>query len=137
MEIRNRPRSSNGVFRFSLAAPIAQLKATVTMLRNLQESLVQTKTGFTLAFTLEGTQVSASLQQAQTCSITGLIADATSQAQKLASAAGMNLGPILAMSSTASSAVNQTYSIFLVGSYASGTTPQNCTLTVKFGLTRF
>ena len=122
---------------FSFAAPIAQLKATVTMLRNLQESLVQTNTGFTLAFTLEGTQVSASLQQSQTCSITGLIADATAQAQKLASAAGLNLGSILAMSSTTSSPANQTISAFLIGSVGFGTTPQNCTLTVKFGLTRF
>jgi hypothetical protein len=46
-------------WNFSLAAPIAQLKATVTTLRNLQESLVQAKTGFTLSFTLQGTQVSA------------------------------------------------------------------------------
>jgi len=122
---------------FSLAAPIAQLKATVTMLRSLQESLVQANTGFTLAFALQGTQVSAGLQQSQTCSIAGLIADATAQAQKLASAAGMSLGSILAMSSTASSPVIQTYAVFLAGSFASGTTPQNCALTVKFGLTRF
>jgi hypothetical protein len=81
--------------------------------------------------------VSASLQQAQTCSLTGLISDATAEAQKLASAAGLNLGAILAMSSSAfvSVAANPFVSQSTVGSQL--TVPQNCELTVKFGLTRF
>jgi hypothetical protein len=122
---------------FGLAVPFAQMRATVAALASLQQSIMQNNSGFSLSFSVQGTQVSASLQQAQTCSLTGLIADATAQAQKLASAAGLNLGSILAMSSLSSIPAVQTYSVFLAGSFASGTTPQNCTLTVKFGLTRF
>jgi hypothetical protein len=127
-------------WNFGLTVPFAQMKATVTALTGLQQSITQTNSAFSLSFLVQGTQVSASLRQAQTCSLTGLIADATAQAQKLASAAGLNLGPILAMSSTASVSVvsvegSPAGSVGTVGSQL--TVPQNCALTVKFGLTRF
>ena len=108
---------------FALAVPFAQMKATVTALTSLQQSIMQANSGFTLSFSVQGTQVSTSLQQSQTCSIPGLISDATAQAQKLASAAGLNLGSIVAMSSAASSPV---YSF-----------TSSCALTVKFAVTRF
>jgi hypothetical protein len=118
--------------------PFAQMNATVTALTGLQQSITQTNSAFSLSFSVQGTQVSAS-QQAQTCSITGLIADATAQAQKLASAAGLNLGAILAMSSIAPTSVAGNFAPVTVGLLVSSqlTTPQNCALTVKFGLTRF
>jgi uncharacterized protein YggE len=120
---------------FALGVPFAQMKATVTALTSLQQSIMQANSGFTLTFSVQGTQVSAGLQQSQTCSVAGLIADATAQAQKLASAAGLNLGSILAMSSGASSPL---YSVETVGAIASQlTVPQSCALTVKFAVTRF
>jgi uncharacterized protein YggE len=90
---------------------------------------------------VEGTQVSQQLQQSQTCSNADLVADATAQAQKLAAAAGLTLGPVLQLSNAG---LNQTYAVLevnpLVGyvvpnnfvvDYAS---PVNCSLTVQFQL---
>ena len=125
---------------FGLAVPFAQMKATVTSLTSLQQSIVQANSGFTLSFSVQNAQVSTSLLQSQSCNITGLIADATAQAQKLAAAAGLSLGSILAMSSNTSSPVaNNSVPVATIGSFSSGilTTPQGCALTVKFTLTRF
>jgi len=132
----------NVQWSFALAVPFAQMKATVTALTSLQQSNIQSNSGFALSFSVQGTQVSASAQQSQVCSITGLIADATAQAQKLASAAGLNLGSILAMSSGTSSpaAGNLVQQVETVGSLLVSqqlTVPQSCALTVKFTVTRF
>jgi uncharacterized protein YggE len=125
---------------FGLAVPFAQMKATVTALTSLQQSITQANSGFTLSFSVQNAQVSTSLLQSQTCNIAGLIADATAQAQKLATAAGLNLGSILAMSSNTSSPVaSNSVPVAIAGSFSSGilTTPQSCALTVRFTLTRF
>src|ERR1017187_9921498 len=82
---------------FGLAVPFAQMKATVTTLTSLQQSTMQANSGFTLSFSVQSAQVSTSLLQSQSCNIPGLIAEATAQAQKLAAAAGLNLGSILAI----------------------------------------
>jgi uncharacterized protein YggE len=121
---------------FLLGVPFAQMKATVTTLTAIEQSIMQANSGFTLSFSVQGTQVSSALQQSQVCSIPGLISDATAQAQKLASAAGLNLGSIVAMSSAGASsgAVFETIS----GAFSSQiTVPQSCALTVKFAVTRF
>jgi uncharacterized protein YggE len=121
---------------FVLGVPFAQMKATVTALTSLQQSIMQANSGFTLSFSVQGTQVSASLQQSQVCSIPGLIADATTQASKLASAAGLNLGSIAAMSSAGSNSGIAFETIS--GAFSSQlTVPQSCALTVKFAVTRF
>jgi uncharacterized protein YggE len=125
---------------FGLPVPFAQMKATVTALTGLQQSIMQANSGFTLSFSVQGAQVSTSLLQSQTCNIAGLIAEATGQAQKLASAAGLNLGSILALSSNTSSPVaNNSVPVAIAGGFASSqlTVPQSCALTVKFGVTRF
>ena len=121
---------------FVLGVPFAQMKATVTALTSLQQSIMQANSGFTLSFSVQGTQVSASLQQSQVCSIPGLIADATTQASKLASAARLNLGSIAAMSSAGSNSGIAFETIS--GAFSSQlTVPQSCALTVKFAVTRF
>jgi hypothetical protein len=125
---------------FGLAVPFAQMKATVTALTSLQQSIVQANSGFTLSFSVQNAQVSTSLLQSQSCNIPALMAEATAQAQKLAAAAGLSLGSILAMSSNTSSPVaNNSVPVATIGSFSSGilTTPQGCALTVKFTLTRF
>ena len=125
---------------FGLAVPFAQMKATVTSLTSLQQSIVQANSGFTLSFSVQNAQVSTSLLQSQSCNIPALMAEATAQAQKLAAAAGLSLGSILAMSSNTSSPVaNNSVPVATIGSFSSGilTTPQGCALTVKFTLTRF
>jgi hypothetical protein len=120
---------------FVLGVPFAQMKATVTLLTSLQQTIMQANNGFTLTFSVQGTLVSASLQPSQTCSIPGLISNATAQAQNLASAAGLNLGSIVAMSSAVSSPAYAVTSIGALVSHLSA--PQTCALTVKFAVTRF
>jgi uncharacterized protein YggE len=134
------PPAPTDQWAFGLPVPFAQMKATVTALSSLQQSIAQTNSGFTLSFAVQSAQVSTSLLQSQACNIGALISDATAQAQKLATAAGLNLGSILAMSSSTSSPVaNNSVPVAVLGTFSSiaGTTLQSCALTVKFGLTRF
>jgi uncharacterized protein YggE len=133
--ITNQQSTPTLQWSFALGVPFAQMKATVTLLASLQQSIMQANNGFTLTFSVQGTLVSASLQQSQTCNVPGLISNATAQAQNLASAAGMNLGSIVAMSSAVSSPA---YSVTSIGALVSQlSAPQSCALTVKFAVTRF
>jgi uncharacterized protein YggE len=130
---------------FTLAAPLSNLSATIGSLTKLQQTIAQNNSGLTSTFGVEGTQVSQQLQQSQSCSNTDLIADATAQAQKLAAAAGLTLGPILKLSNVP---LAQTYAVPAIaerlGSFVSGDfsevllesapTPVTCSLLVKFQL---
>ncbi|HTR36078.1 MAG TPA: hypothetical protein VMH80_09265 [Bryobacteraceae bacterium] len=120
---------------FNLAVPFAKMKDTVASLTALQQSINQNTSGLALSFTVQGTQVSAQLAQSQTCSYSGLFADAQAQAQTLAAAAGVSVGQVLALSSSAastSSVTNAALSSFLLGASA-----PPCTMTVKFSLLRY
>jgi uncharacterized protein YggE len=90
-------------WNFSFTAPLANVTATIGSITKLEQTIAQNNSGLTLTFYISGTQVSQQLQQAQTCPNSDLISDASAQAQKLASAAGMTLGPILRLSNTPSS----------------------------------
>jgi hypothetical protein len=127
---------------FTLLAPLSNLSATIASLVKLQETIGQNNSGLALMFTIEGTQVSEQLQRSQTCSNTDLMADATAQAQNLAAAAGLTLGPILRVSNVPESVpsivgrlgfsfVSGDFSDFLVSSVPS---PVTCSLLVKFQL---
>jgi uncharacterized protein YggE len=100
-------------WNFSLTAPIADFKTTVGLLTTVASGVAKKNNGISVSFSIQGTQVSAQLAQSQPCPIAGLISDARTQAQTLASAAGVTLGGILAMSSP-------------------GSTTSACLLTVKF-----
>jgi uncharacterized protein YggE len=102
---------------FTLPVAISQIKATAASLTSLQQNIAQKNGGLTLSFRVSGTQVSPQLQQSQTCSVADLVSDARAKAQKLANAAGVTLGNILAMSTSISSSTS-------------------CSLTVKFQLVR-
>jgi uncharacterized protein YggE len=82
---------------FTLDVPLTKLKGTVASLTALQMSLAKNG-GASLTFQVQRTQVSSELTQAQPCSLKDLVADAQVQAQKLAAAAGLFVGPILAIS---------------------------------------
>jgi len=127
---------------FTLAVPLSNLAATIGSLTTLRQTIVQNHSGLTLTFTVNGTQVSTQLQQSQSCSTSDLIADATAQAQKLAAAAGLVLGPILKLS-------NQSLPQTLVGTVVPESvarlgafsnflvappTPVTCSLVVQFQL---
>lgn len=103
---------------FRLPAALSKMKDTTAALTALQQSLMQKNPGLTLSFNLQATQVSQQLQQSQTCALSDLISDARASAQKLANAAGLGVGTVLAMSSQTSSF-------------------PSCSMTVKFALGRF
>ncbi len=128
---------------FAVTAPIAKTKDTIATLTSLQARVTQAKSGLVLSFAVQGTQVSPKLQQSQPCTLSDLIADARAQAQKLADAAGMPLGPILAASSATLStstagivAPGISFNRFTLIS-SSFSVPAPCTATVKFALGRF
>jgi Protein of unknown function (DUF541) len=117
---------------FSLAAPIGSNQTTVAQLATLQQTIAKQKNGLAMSFSVKGTQISQQLQQSQPCVLSDLLAQARTQAQSLASAAGFNLDVIQGMSTTISTAVSgqgQSLSSFLLGA---GSAP--CSVTVKFGL---
>ena len=119
---------------FTLAAPLAKIKDTTAQLTTLQQNIAKQNSGLQMSFSIQGTQVSAQLQQSQLCVLSQLLANARTQAQNLATAAGFNLDVIQAMSSTISTSVSsqgQGFSSFLLGAAAAP-----CTVTVKFGLIR-
>jgi hypothetical protein len=116
---------------FSLSAPLSKMKETIASLTALRNAVAVKR--MTLTFNVSGPQASSS----QPCPLSDLVADARAQAQKLVDAAGLSLGPILAMSTaagTSSAAVFVPLASFLVGVPSTGSP---CALTVKFGLTRF
>lgn len=116
-------------WNFTLPVSIGQLKTTAATLTALQQNIGKNDSGLTLSFAVQGTQVSVQLQQSQACSVADLISDARAQAQKIASAAGFNLGGILAISGvTSSNTASPALSSYLA--------VPACTLTVKFGLVR-
>ena len=125
---------------FSLPVPLSKMKDTVTLLTNLVTSVAQNNSGLTLSFTVQGTHVSASAAEAQTCSISALLSNAQTQAQNLASAAGLVVGRILAMSSTTSTVVSNLPPVFAASvgfispSLSSITAAPPCQLTVKYAL---
>jgi len=121
-------------WNFTLAAPLAKIKDTVALLTSLQQMIAEQNNGLQLSFSVQGTQISQQLQQSQPCVLSDLLANARTQAQSLASAAGFTLDVIQAMSSAISTAVSsqgQSLSSFLLGAAAAP-----CTVTVKFGLIR-
>ena len=123
---------------FTLTVPFAKQKDTVTSLTALQQTIAQNKNGLTLSFTVAGTQVSAQALQSQTCPLTDLISDARTQAQSIAAAAGVTVGPILALSSAASSPIPAAITYVGLASYVSSPTyAPPCGLTVKFVLFRY
>jgi uncharacterized protein YggE len=121
-------------WRFSLTVPLPKLKDMIATLTSLQQSIMKNNSGLSLSFAVQGIQVSSQLQQMQACAISDLLSDARAKAQKLADAAGLSVGTVLAMSSATSTTTGpSSYAAFGVASvYIPG-----CSLTVKFALGRF
>jgi hypothetical protein len=115
---------------FTLPVPLSKLKDMATALTTVQQNIASKNSGMTMSFSVQGTRVSPQLQQSQPCVVSDLLADARSQAQRLANAAGLTLGQILALSSSTSSTTgSSSFAGFLVG-------PPNCAVTVQFALIR-
>ena len=120
---------------FTLAVPLSKIKDTIATFTTVQQNAAKKNNGLSVTFQVQGSQVSPQAQQSQACALSDLIADARAQAQKLADAAGMGVGVILAMSSATSvpTATTAGLSSFLIGVVPLS----NCALTVKFALQRF
>lgn len=118
---------------FRYAVPLAKIKDTITLLTSLQQTIANRHNGIALTFGLQGFQASG-----QNCSLSDLIADARTQAQKLADAGGVSVGNILAISSpTGTSSQNSIQAVALGAAGAPPSGPPTCSVTVKFGLLRF
>lgn len=117
-------------WNFTLPVPWSKMKDTIAMLTALQKSIAQKNSGLTLTFSVQGAQVSQQLAQSQTCSVSDLLADARKQAQKLADAAGLFLGGVLAMSGSTSTSSGSPASLSALAPVP------GCLLTVKFAVTR-
>ena len=122
---------------FSLPVPLAKIGSAIKTLTAFQQTIGQNKSGFTLSFSIVGTRVSPQLQMTQTCVLADIIADAQTQAQKVASAAGLGVGSILALSSPVITSVSSGTTVPVPTIVSQLTSPPVCTVTVKFGLTRF
>jgi hypothetical protein len=105
-------------WNFTVAAPLANMKQTSAMLITLAQNFSKAHPDMTVSIMVNSFQVSPQLQERQACAPSTLLPDATTQAQQFATAAGFSLGPLLSMSSTAS------------------TPASGCTVTVKFSVTR-
>ena len=90
---------------FVFPVPFSKMKDTTASLAMLQQTIGQSNMSLALTFNVQGTEVSAQLRQSLQCSISDLLADATAQAQKLASATGFTAGPVLAMTQRSPDAV--------------------------------
>jgi hypothetical protein len=128
-------------WNFTLAVPLSNLAATINSLANFQQTSPR-RSLLALTFSVNGTQVSQKLQQSQSCSNSDLISDATTQAQKLAAAAGMTLGPIVKLFNTPQLEIPAFFGLAEIGSFASllnvvpniYSPPLTCSLNVQFQL---
>jgi hypothetical protein len=131
---------------FTLTAPLSKLKDTIASLTTLQQTIAQKNPGMSMTFSVQGTQASP-----QQCSTPDLISDARAQAQKLANAAGLSVGPIIGVSDAGSSSLG-TPGAFIISAQRSGDfsglfvstpvfaiapiPPFNCSLVVQFRMLR-
>jgi len=132
---------------FRLAVPFTKTTSTIASLIALEHSIGQNNSGMSLMFQIQGTQVSAQAIQSQTCAAKDLVADAQAQAQNLAAAAGLYIGPIVAISDGSSITAAQIYDpstsvpvsrlAFAFPLFGYSTTPSGCYLEVKFKLLRY
>ncbi len=125
---------------YTLGVPIAQAGSTVALLLAANQNFAKTDASLSLTFFVEGLQVSPALQASQSCDESGLVNDANATAQKLATAAGVSVGPILSLGSPGTSGPPTALFVrdpfFNVGgalsSFLLGTPANNCSLTVQY-----
>ena len=122
---------------FTVAVPIGKMGSEIKLLASARLALTPGGSPVPVSFNIQGIQVSEE-QQAQPCSFTDLVADARAQGQKVATAAGLALGPILAISDQANPALLANFislSRFVV--YLSPSPMASCAATFKFKLLRY
>jgi len=127
---------------FSLTVPIAKLGSTAAALNTA--SLASTSQ---ISYNVYS-QISAAAQASQQCPYPLLVQDAQTQAQKLASISGVNLGPMISISDGSSLTSSGYLAVVLAGNFAQGipasrlgsfftapiAPPPSCTMTVQFAI---
>ena len=115
---------------FALTPDLTALKTTLATLTGIQQAVAAKNNGTSVTFSVQGTQVSQKAAQAQPCSLADIMSDARAQAAKLAGAANMTVGSVLAVSGATVSAATS------IGgnAFAQGAATPVCSLTVKFAL---
>ncbi len=86
---------------FSLAVPFTKLNDVLATLGRIQKALTQPgsgQSGLVLTYSVQGTADSPELQAAHPCALPTLVSDARTQAQKVAAAAGFQVGDIVGIS---------------------------------------
>jgi hypothetical protein len=120
-------------YNFSWSVPISKINETASALQSAR-----------IAFQVTGAGVSDDLRAPASCSTSDLLADAQTQARKMAAAIGGTVGPVLAVSNSNSVSSPVAVGSFLVAgfSFSGSVTPfflpastqLNCSLTFKFRL---
>lgn len=140
-------RAESGAWSFTLPVALSKMEATIAALTALVKSL--SNNGMRMTFDVQNAQVSPELKKSQQCAPADLIADAQKQAQRLATASGFSVGPVLAVSDEAIAAVNAAIPTFIIGALSAQPvlvlpplpvyTPPTitCSLEVKFQLLRY
>jgi hypothetical protein len=113
---------------FTLTAPLSNLKTTLGQLDALQVAVGTKSNAMAVSYSVRGTQTSAQAMAGQNCAASDLVSDARAQAQKMAVAASLSVGAVVAVSGT--SVVTPPS-----GGFSAGTYQPTCSLTVKFALT--
>lgn len=132
--------SNNGNLQwsFNLAVALANIQTTISSLLALQNSIAN---GFTLTFNIGGLQDSPALLASQTCSMPSLVSAAQTQAQAIANAAGLSVGPILSLNTSSTGTGTAYYAVsglLTVNGFLNEllVAPTNCSVVVTFQLRR-
>jgi hypothetical protein len=89
-------QATNVVWTFTMTAPISSLGATLAQLTTAQTAFQKANPTLSLTFNVEG----GSNSQPLSCPQSALFAQAQRQAQQLAAAAGVVVGPVLSLTSS-------------------------------------
>jgi uncharacterized protein YggE len=101
---------ANLQWSFRLTTPLAQLETTAAALTSLQKSISQNNSGLFLSFYVASTQSSA--QASTDCNFAALLAQAGTQAQQIAGAAGLQKGSVTALNAaTTACSLTATFAI--------------------------
>ena len=155
VDLQSHAGESTASWILYLFVPFDKLKATAATLRRLQQTVSHNPNGMMLSFGVPESRVSSESKRSQTCSLPDLVADARQQADRVAAAAGLMAGPILAMSdgnSTESSSPAPTIELFRLVDPTTGRVnyptdptilirgvpdPFDCTAEITFRLLRY
>ena len=129
---------------FTRTVPLAGIKNAFASLAAAQQAMAQANQGLSLSYSVQGSQLSPALQQAQACPQSDLLADARAQAGKVAAAADVAVGPVLNISQGSTAAPANWISANRLGNFASNlligglvySAPVPCTLNVQYQLVR-